>query len=80
MMLEKLGQLKKIHLIRTRSRDLLACSIIPQPTTLQSALFFYSSHSKEKCLHDIMYFNLDLFKLQLFARIEKVKLPPCLIN
>jgi hypothetical protein len=32
--LEGLGQLgKKIHLIGTRTRDLLACSIVPQPTT-----------------------------------------------
>jgi hypothetical protein len=33
--LEGLGQLKKIHLIGTRTRDLPACSIVPQPTTLQ---------------------------------------------
>jgi hypothetical protein len=32
--LEGLGKLKKIHLIRTRSRDLPACSIVSQPTTL----------------------------------------------
>jgi hypothetical protein len=33
--LEGLGQLKnKIHLIGTRTRNLLACSIGPQPTTL----------------------------------------------
>jgi hypothetical protein len=35
--LEGLGQLKKIHLIRTQTRDLLACSIVPQPTTLPRA-------------------------------------------
>jgi hypothetical protein len=29
--LEGLGQLKKIHLIGTRTRDLPACSIVPQP-------------------------------------------------
>jgi hypothetical protein len=33
--LEALGKLNKIHLIRTRTRVLLACSIVPQPTTLQ---------------------------------------------
>jgi hypothetical protein len=32
--LEGLGQLKKIHLIGTRTRDLPACSIVPQPTKL----------------------------------------------
>jgi hypothetical protein len=32
MLLEGLGQLKKIHLIGTRTCDLPACSIVPQPT------------------------------------------------
>jgi hypothetical protein len=32
--LEGLGQLKKIHLIGTRTHDLLACRIVPQPTAL----------------------------------------------
>jgi hypothetical protein len=35
--LEGLGQLKKIHLIDTRTRDLPACSKVPQPTTLPRA-------------------------------------------
>jgi hypothetical protein len=35
--LEGLGQLKKIHLIGTRIRDLPACSTVPQPTTLPRA-------------------------------------------
>jgi hypothetical protein len=34
---EGLGQFKKIHLIGTRTRDLPACSIVPQPTTLPRA-------------------------------------------
>jgi hypothetical protein len=38
--LEGLGQLKKIHLIGTRTRNLPACSIVPQPTTLPRAAFF----------------------------------------
>jgi hypothetical protein len=37
MLLEGLDQLKKIHLIRTRTRYLPACSILPQPTTLPHA-------------------------------------------
>jgi hypothetical protein len=32
--LEGLGQLKKIHLIGTWTRDLPSCSILPQPTTI----------------------------------------------
>jgi hypothetical protein len=36
--LEELGQLKKIHFIGTRTRDLSACSIVPQPTTLPSQI------------------------------------------
>jgi hypothetical protein len=36
--LEVLGQLKKIHLFGTRTRDLPACSIVPQRTTLPRAL------------------------------------------
>jgi hypothetical protein len=35
--LEGLGQLKKIHLIGTRTRDLPASSTVPQPTTLPRA-------------------------------------------
>jgi hypothetical protein len=34
---EGLGQLKEIDLIETRARDLPACSIVPQPTTLPRA-------------------------------------------
>jgi hypothetical protein len=35
--LDELGQLKKIHIIGTRTRDLPACSIVPQPTTVPRA-------------------------------------------
>jgi hypothetical protein len=35
--LEGLGKLKKIHPISIRSRDLSACSIVPQPTMLPRA-------------------------------------------
>jgi hypothetical protein len=35
--LEELGKLKNIDLIGTRTRDLLACNILPQPTTLPRA-------------------------------------------
>jgi hypothetical protein len=39
--LEGLGQLKQIHLIGTRTRDLPVCSIVPQPTTLPRAPTWY---------------------------------------
>jgi hypothetical protein len=35
--LEGLGKLKNIDLIGTRSHDLPACSIVPQPTTVPHA-------------------------------------------
>jgi hypothetical protein len=35
--LEGLGILKKIHLIGTQTRDLPACSTVPQPTMLLRA-------------------------------------------
>jgi hypothetical protein len=35
--LEGLGQLKKIHIIGTRTCDLLTCRIVPHPTTLSRA-------------------------------------------
>jgi hypothetical protein len=35
--LEGLRKLKKFHLIGTRTRDILACSTVPQPTTLPRA-------------------------------------------
>jgi hypothetical protein len=38
--LEGLDQLKIVHLIGTRTRDLPACSIVPQPTTLPRAPIF----------------------------------------
>jgi hypothetical protein len=36
--LEELGKLKKIKFIGTRTRDLPACSTVPQQTTLPRAL------------------------------------------
>jgi hypothetical protein len=44
--LEGLSKLKKIHLIGTRSRDLPACSIVPQPTTLPRAPLFCGKSTK----------------------------------
>jgi hypothetical protein len=40
MRLEELGKLKKkTHLIGTQTRDLPACSIVPQPTMLSRTQF-----------------------------------------
>jgi hypothetical protein len=44
--LEGLGQLKKIHHIGTRTRDLSACSIVPQPTTLPRAPHVYAGKAR----------------------------------
>jgi hypothetical protein len=46
MRLEGLGQLKKIHLIGIRTRDLPACNIVPQPTTLPRAPHTSNSYSQ----------------------------------
>jgi hypothetical protein len=52
--LEGLGKLRKVHLIRIRSHELPACSIVLQPTTLPRAPF----------LSDIFQYcqNLQVFK------------------
>jgi hypothetical protein len=51
--LEGLGQLKKIHLIGTQTRDLPAFSIVPQPTTLPSAHFEWRDiNPKFNCFTD----------------------------
>jgi hypothetical protein len=58
--LERLGKLKKIHLIETRSCDLPACSIVPQPTTLLHApkihIYIYISEliQSAKSVHLLM--------------------------
>jgi hypothetical protein len=52
--LEGLSKLKKkIHLIGTQSRDLAACSILPQPTTLPRA----PVHVEERI--KVMVINLE---------------------
>jgi hypothetical protein len=51
--LEGLGQLKKIHLMGTRTRDLPACSIVPQPTTLPRAPVLCSRTLKHKLTIEI---------------------------
>jgi hypothetical protein len=47
---ERLAKLKVIHLIGTRTRDLPACSIVPQPTTLPRTLDKNIRDSKEGCI------------------------------
>jgi hypothetical protein len=50
--LEGLGQLKKIHLIRTRTRDLSACSIVSLTTTLPRAPVLSKVGTKTKLNSD----------------------------
>jgi hypothetical protein len=46
--LEGLDKLKTIHAIGTRTRDLPACSIVPQPTTLPRAPIYLQVHYRKK--------------------------------
>jgi hypothetical protein len=46
--LEELGQLKKKHLIGTRTHDLPACSIVPQPTT-PPRVPYHNTQYRETC-------------------------------
>jgi hypothetical protein len=54
--LEGLGKLKKNYLIGTRTRDLPACSIVPQPTTLPRALWGekYYTQGRTSGMQEIM--------------------------
>jgi hypothetical protein len=42
----RIRSIKKIHLIGTRTRDLSACSIVPQPNTLQRASNIWEDNIK----------------------------------
>jgi hypothetical protein len=57
--LEPLGQLKKIHLIETRTRDLPACSTVPQPTMLSRAPMNWHSFMNFTNFHIIWQSNWD---------------------
>jgi hypothetical protein len=68
MWLEGLGKLKKIHFIGTRTRDLPARSIVPQPTTLQRTPYKLVLTLKiilfeVELLSFISYFSLEIFSL-----------------
>jgi hypothetical protein len=52
MQLEGLGELKKFnHLIGSRTRDLLACNIAPQPCTLPLTPSISKRFETKYCLH-----------------------------
>jgi hypothetical protein len=51
--LEGLGKLKKVHLIGTRTRDLPACSIVSQPTTLPRPPYNNNNHNHKQQQHRI---------------------------
>jgi hypothetical protein len=68
--LERLGKFKKIHLIGIRSRDLPACSIVPQPTTLPRAPeFLKTSHNSNFPLGNwrFFFYNSRYFKLRAYG-------------
>jgi hypothetical protein len=67
--LEGLGQFKKIHIIGTGSRDLPACSLVPQSTTLPRA-----------CPYELvlLYKNFDKgLKLFKSLSLHELKLTAC---
>jgi hypothetical protein len=79
---------EKIHLIATRSRDLPACSIVSQPTTLcyhvpRSALVFVLNNERGnnnslilKCIHPLLAFKWQTI-LYLFSKLSpQINLPP----
>jgi hypothetical protein len=56
--LEVLGKLKKIHLIRTRTRDISAYSTVPHQTTLSRAsLLFVHRHAIEMPPNQLLRFK-----------------------
>jgi hypothetical protein len=60
--LEGLGQLKKIPLIGTRTHDLSARSIVPQPTTLPHAPSILKGNRLVcLCLCEFMYYIYILY-------------------
>jgi hypothetical protein len=82
--LEGLGKSKKIHLIGTRTRNLPACNIVPQPTTLPRAPIFFvieenckvSVLDTETCLYFIeRHFELNVV-MQVFYIVSVSKCKP----
>jgi hypothetical protein len=77
--LEGLGQLKKIHLIGTRTHDLPACSIVPQPTTLPRAPQIYGkiikldiiNHRANKNEQEKMVMGIELESTKSIHQQEK---------
>jgi hypothetical protein len=61
MRVEGLSQLKKFHLIGTRTRDFRACSIMPQPTMLPHAPS--STHNKTNKSHVYKYKAVRMHRL-----------------
>jgi hypothetical protein len=70
VLLEGLGKLKKSTSSGTRTGDLLACGIVPQPNTLHRAPILYIVH--ERKYHDEKFYLDILMDLEVFtARDEK---------
>jgi hypothetical protein len=64
VLLDELGKLK-IHLIGTRTRDLPACSIVPQPTTLPRAPYFGYKGRYNQFQSDDFYSEIKLTHLNI---------------
>jgi hypothetical protein len=89
--LEGLDQLKKIHLIGTWTRDLPACNIVPQPTTLPRApgkkcsfsIFHLLYVKKPVCALEVSFFShwlgLGSLLYPLFFAPMTISIVTCLI-
>jgi hypothetical protein len=82
--LQGLGKLKKIHLIRTQSRNLPARSIVPQPTTLLCAPFDeiseklkYPFEDSSDTLHRRPGFEVSGFQFQLYCFQKGTSMKEC---
>jgi hypothetical protein len=82
--LEGLGQLKKIHLIGTRSRDFPACSVVPQQITLPRApdiqlfslkISVLHINDVENCIHFFFISYINCYVETVFCKYPIYLLP-----
>jgi hypothetical protein len=66
----RIRSIEKIHLIRTRTRDLPACSIVLQPTTLPRAAQFSVFVLKNKSRLFGGYLKLKILNNYRYTRVE----------
>jgi hypothetical protein len=68
----RIRSIEKIHLIGTRSRDLPACSIVPQPTTLPRA----TTVNTDDDLIDITYTAYSIYSKEGLLQWCEMNGPP----